>query len=559
MRLDFLPQDMDVTVVNRSLALLVMLVSLAGPILAGEPTPAQRSNRVTTRGQSQAAMTPPIMIRDTSRKSTNSGEVVGSGVRRAAANPSNANTVQKASAVSRGPVVRTSSQVVDEGVVYESSGDNFVVDEGMVSGGSSCSSCGSGGCDGMACGTSCGTRSTSGWGGCGIDLCNPSNGVGKQLCICLPSHGWAQMDYLMWYQDGMRLPPVLTTSPNGTTQANAGVLGLGSTSILLGNEDILTERLNGGRIRFGWWFANNPNVGVELEYFGMKTAHFSSVNQSTGSPILARPFFNIAPSSGLAREDSELVAFPNVLSGSFSATAFSAIDGSAVRFRRLLCCSTGCGLSHVTCGPVPTQSRIDATIGWRFFQLREGLSLSEDLQSLRSNEPGDFEIQDNFNTRNQFNGVELGVLWQGRRGYWSLDSLLRLSIGNMRQEVIIDGTTVTTVNGVESTASGGLLAQRTNSGTFTRDAFAVVPELGVTLGYQLSQHWRLTAGYTAFFFSNVVRPGDQIDTDVNPNLLPPESTPFTGAERPRFSFEDDLYRQTDYWLQGTNLGAEYRW
>ncbi len=545
---------MDVIVVNRPLALLVMLVTLAGPTLAGEPTPAQRTSRGNTNGQMQNSKARPVIAQGLAPKSSsNSGQLIGAGVKSSSNQSSSRGNVQKASAVARRPVVQASSQV-DEGIVYESSGGEYI-DEGVsMSGDSSCSSCGDGGCDGGSCGTRC----TSGWGGCGIDLCNPGCGVGRQLCICLPSHGWAQMDYLMWWQDGMRLPPVLTTSTTGTTQANAGVLGLNSTSVLLGNQDILTERMNGGRIRFGWWFANNPNLGIELEYLGFRTARFDRIDRSTGSPILARPFFNIAPDTGFAREDSELVAFPNVVSGSLTTSAFSSIDGAAVRFRRLLCCSSGCGLSHLTCGPVPTQSRIDATLGWRFFQLREGLSLREDLQSLRTNEPGSFIIQDNFRTRNQFNGVELGVLWQGRRGYWSLDTMLRCSVGNMRQEVVIDGSTATTVNGITTTANGGLLAQRTNSGTFINDTFAVVPELGATIGYQCTQNWRLTAGYTFIYLSDTVRPGDQIDRDVNPNLLPPESVPLTGALRPRFDFVDN-FRQTDYWIQGLNLGAEYRW
>ena len=136
--LDFLPQDMDVTVVNRPLALLVMLVSLAGPSLAGEPTPAQRSNRANTNGQSQANKARPITVRESSRKPSNSnnGQLIGAGVRRTSTNGSNSNGgVQKASAVTRGPVVRASSQVVDEGVVYESSGDDYVVEEGMVGSG----------------------------------------------------------------------------------------------------------------------------------------------------------------------------------------------------------------------------------------------------------------------------------------------------------------------------------------------------------------------------------------------------------------------------------------
>jgi len=536
-----------------------MLVALAGPTLAGEPTPAQRTNRTNASNKPQTSSSRPPAVRDSSRRTpANDERLIGAGVRRTTAS-SNDNGVRKVSSVSRGPVVKASSQVVDEGVVYEdgayeSSGGGYAVDEGMPSGGSSCSSCGVGGCDGGSSGTSCGSRSTSGWGGCGIDLCNPGCGPGRQLCIALPSHGWAQFDYLMWWQSGMNIPPLLTTSTAGTTQANTGVLGLNSTSTLFGNQDIFTERMNGGRIRFGWWFANCPNNGIELEYFGFQTNRFDRVDRSTGSPTLARPFFNIAPDTGFAREDSELVAFPNVVSGSFTTSAFGTLDGAAVRFRRSLCCSSSCAMSHITCGSVPTQSRIDATLGWRFFQLHEGLTLREDLQSLRTNEPGSFVIQDNFRTRNQFNGVEMGTLWQGRRGYWSLDALLRCSIGNIRQEVIIDGSTATTQNGTTTNANGGLYAQRTNSGVFTRDVLGVIPEFGATLGYQVTQRWKLTAGYTFIYWSNVVRPGEQIDPQVNPNLLPPETVPFTGAARPRFAF-----RETDYWVQGLNLGAEYRW
>ena len=41
-------------------------------------------------------------------------------------------------------------------------------------------------------------------------------------------------------------------------------------------------------------------------------------------------------------------------------------------------------------------------------------------------------------------------------------------------------------------------------------------------------HSAALAGYSLIYFGNVVRAGDQIDLDVNPNLLPPEANPFTG-------------------------------
>ena len=100
----------------------------------------------------------------------------------------------------------------------------------------------------------------------------------------------------------------------------------------------------------------------------------------------------------------------------------------------------------------------------------------------------------------------------------------------------------------------GILAQRTNSGRFVQDKFAVIPELGVTLGYQMTDQWKATFGYTFIYWSSVARPGVQIDPVVNPNLFPPEPMMFTGALRPQFAFRD-----TDIWLHGINLGLEYTW
>jgi len=345
------------------------------------------------------------------------------------------------------------------------------------------------------------------------------------------------MDYLMFWQRGMNIPPLLTT------QTNAG----SSPNLLLGNQDILQERMNGGRIRFGWWFANNPNLGIEGEYLGLTQANYNYQNQGNGATnILARPFFNVLT----GQDDSELVSNTN-LNGRFTVDAFSKFDGAAVRFRKSLCCSSSCCYSPVACGPVPTQSRIDATLGWRFFQLKEGLDINENLA--QTGPTRQFNIRDSFNTRNQFNGVELGVLWQGRRGYWSLDGLMRVSLGNTHHTVMIDGQTRID-NVVPAGPAGGLLAQQSNIGSYTQDTFGVVPEFGLNLGYQLTPRWRANAGYNFIYWSNVVRPGDQIDTDLNPNQIPPSTIPLTGANRPRFTLQE-----SDYWVQGLNLGLEYRW
>ncbi len=451
------------------------------------------------------------------------------------------------------PVGRMTSSYQDDGAIVDMAphaepivADPYIQDEGQVvyeddhfdhSEHVGCESCGDQGCS--SCGYGCGIY--------GNDLCNPLGFDGSRLCICLPSHGWVSVEYLGWTARGMNTPPLVTTSLAGTAQVNAGVLP-NATVLFGGNNQILDDNMNGTRVRFGLWSANRPNGGVEGELFGFGTQTQTFDQTSSGNPILARPFYNVVT----GQQNSELVAFPNVLSGRVRVDATSKLDGAAVRFRRLLCCNSRTGLSWFRCDAVPVQTRLDCTFGWRYLQLRETLGITEDLTSLDNNNPGTFLISDNFRTLNQFNGGELGVNWQGRRGYWSLDLLMRMGIGNTRQFVNIDGTT--SIPRTAAGTSGGLLAQPgRNIGTYDRNQFGMVPELGANLGYQLTQRMRLIAGYTFIYWSNVVRPGDQIDTTVNPNLLAPaiNGNNFLG---PTFTV-----RETDYWVQGLSVGADYRW
>src|SRR5438309_1388204 len=89
---------------------------------------------------------------------------------------------------------------------------------------------------------------------------------------------------------------------------------------------------------------------------------------------------------------------------------------------------------------------------------------------------------------------------QGRRiPSWSLDLLGKLALGTTHEVVNIKGdTTLNLPGGVSLVEPGGLLAQPTNIGHYSADRFAVVPELGLKLGYQVTAHMRLTAGYTFF-------------------------------------------------------------
>ena len=350
----------------------------------------------------------------------------------------------------------------------------------------------------------------------------------------------------------MRLPALVTSSTNGTARADAGVLGLPSTQTLFGDGDVLDDRTDGFRLRFGTWLDRCHSWGVGAEYFniGEETEDYSAT--STGDPILARPFFNTQ--TGL--NDSELVAFPNVVSGTVTARATSELQGGGFHFRRLRCCQEGCR-SWLFCGCAGHFcSRSETLVGYRYMQLDESLTMTEDLVSTDTANPGTFDIMDRFQTRNQFNGFDIGWKYRMTRGYWTYDTLLRLAFGTTRQTVRINGSTTINdpTNPPPTTGVGGLLAQSSNIGLYKQNEFAVIPEFNLNVGYQLTDHLRAMFGYTFIYWSNVVRPGDQIDLDINPNLLPPEANPFTGVRRPTFEF-----RTSDYWVQGINYGLEYRW
>lgn len=441
------------------------------------------------------------------------------------------------------------AEFVTDGGPVEEVWEGPIVDEGYAGAvlgdhvGSVCGdpSCGIGSCTGHACRT-CGTT------------CGPSGWF------------WVRPEYLLWWTSGMSVPPLVTTSQAGTSREDAGVLGLDSTSILYGGDEILTMAQDGFRIRFGGWLAPNQTWGWEGDYLflGTTTENFTASSDFSGSPILARPFFNINPRVGgdgaldpPAREDSELVAFPGVIAGTVTVDATTELQSAGARLIWNACCkSYGCNRCRNRCN-LGTYSRVDFLMGYRYMQLDDSLVIREELTSLASTtaDRAVFDIFDRFETKNEFHGVELGTQWQTGWRRWSLELLTRLALGNVRQTVDINGgTTITPLAGTPESFTGGLLALDSNIGSYTQDRFGMIPQLGATLGFQLTPRMRTTFGYTLLYWSNVARAGEQIDTDINPDQLPDPLSPIVGPLRPEF-----VFRETSFWAQGMNFGVDYRW
>ena len=127
----------------------------------------------------------------------------------------------------------------------------------------------------------------------------------------------------------------------------------------------------------------------------------------------------------------------------------------------------------------------------------------------------------------------------------------KLGLGMTQQVVDISGSTQVIGPGGYQFFPQGFYAGPTNIGLYTRNVFSVVPEMGLNLGYQLTDHVRLFAGYNFLYWSNVVRPGSQINPVINPNLLPNGTG--VGPAQPSFAFNG-----SSFWVQGVTFGIELR-
>jgi hypothetical protein len=358
-----------------------------------------------------------------------------------------------------------------------------------------------------------------------------------------PYSRWLEADALFWWTRGTDVPALITTSPAGTAQGQAGVLGQPGTTTLFGGGRLPDEMRFGGRIRYGEWLDEEHFYAIEWEYLGLEEGSATGRVSSDGSTILARPFFNALTN----QQDAELVSFPGVLAGSTDARLLTSFESSGVRLL--------INLSESLPGDYPCgYDRWDFLVGYRNARLHDNIRMNENLSSLVVANPGTFDISESFDARTTFHGADLGLKWEGRNNDVTLQLLGKIGIGNNHQLVQIDGRTQTTVAGVTTNFTGGLLTQRTNIGRFERDRFSLLPELGLKLGWQVSDRTRFSVGYSALYWTNVVRAGNQIDTTVNPNLIPPEAVPFTGPLRPAFSFRD-----VDFWGQGLDLGLTHQW
>jgi hypothetical protein len=361
---------------------------------------------------------------------------------------------------------------------------------------------------------------------------------------------WVTAEYLMWWNRSAQVPPLVTTS----SPAFNGVPGLGDTRVLLGGTFNDTFH-SGVRVGGGHWFDDGCR-GFDWRVFWVDP---SSANFAAASPpyaLLARPFVNVNPTVTLpgvgVGPTAEVVAGPPVATGRVAAQLTSTIWGAEANYRRFL--AGNCA------------ARLDALVGYRYLDLSERLTVTESFVRLPGSDltvgtpAAAGVITDSIRTANHFHGGQIGLAGTIQRGRWSVNTRATIAFGTVFQSAdITGGQRLTMADGSVVTTPGGLLAvPGANIGHWEQSRFAVVPEIGINLGYQVTQNLKVFVGYNFLAISSVVRPGGAVNPYIDaariPNFLPAGTgTPVTPAQ------PFPQLHTNGYFIQGINFGLMYRW
>lgn len=349
-----------------------------------------------------------------------------------------------------------------------------------------------------------------------------------------PDNWWINAEYLFGWIEGTHLPPLVTTSPTGTDQSVAGVLGESTTSTLLGGT-VNRNVLSGFRIGGGYIYDQEYGLGIEAGFRFLPGQSSSFLFSSDDNDILARPYTDATNGDPA----SVLVAFPGNSTGTITveAKSDSFYDANFGLSERIW--ETDGGL------------QVDTLFGYRFASFSDSLRIAHRIDSLTM--PGtSIDTVDDFGAKNIFHGLDLGL----RANYalsdrLSLDLQTKLAVGNIHRTVDIRGQQITRVTGdPDVVADAGMLALSSNSGEHRRNNWTVLPEIGANLGWMFRSNMRLRLGYSALYLTDVARADNQIDSTVNPDLFPP-ADPAADPLRPEFKV-----RASNIWVQTLNIGLD---
>lgn len=331
-------------------------------------------------------------------------------------------------------------------------------------------------------------------------------------------------------------------SPTPTPIIVDGALGQPRTSVLLGGGDVDTNPAPGLRV-FGSYGLDAWRV-LDASFFVIdRRSTRRSVDSSgqSGSTNLLLPYFDVIAKREKTTEIS--------LAGQYRGTAADELSN------RLM----GAEVNASWPSAFGSQQLV-LFGGLRWLQLDERYSIATSSPDIPPQPADVWTTADAFHAQNDFYGAQLGVRAQYEQNGWYVRGSGALALGAMAQSVDISGSLQTndfTGLGATRTYEGGYFALSSNIGNYRRTRFAAVPELALSGGYAITPDVRIFACYRVLYASDVVRPGAQLNRNINTR----QSVAYTGEPevdrsgpgQPSFAFET-----SSYWAQSLSLGIEFR-
>jgi hypothetical protein len=395
--------------------------------------------------------------------------------------------------------------------------------------------------------------------------CAPAEGHSRDLSASCETDFcttkcWASAEYLLWWIKDAPLPfPLVTTGSPAT--GNPGAPNAGGVPFLTGS-GVSYGALSAMRVSAGTWLDDDGALGVEASGFWLpkQTKTYRANSDANGNPVIAFRYQD-PPVGGAAPVED---AFQASLPPGNGAGAGPFAGGVAVVSRTELWGGEANGaLGLIECRGFHLQ----ALAGFRYVDLTESLSLQLHSTAIDGGTvpfeggmfgpPSTITSIDSFHTRNQFYGGQLGLRTEFNFCRIFVCGTGKIALGANHEEVNIFGTS-TLSNSSLITVSGGQFAGPSNIGRRKHDDFAVIPEVDLKVGYQITNWMRAFVGYDFLYISRVVRPGSQVDEVVDDRTNPVNPGFVPGTNPASVSFPRPLFQQTDFWAQGFTFGLEFR-
>jgi hypothetical protein len=332
-------------------------------------------------------------------------------------------------------------------------------------------------------------------------------------------------------------------SPTPVVIISDGPLDSPDTKILLGGGDLDTNPNPGLRVTAGYGLSERWGIEGSVLYIPKRsTSQSVSSSGEPGSTDLLLPYFDVT----VNEESTTEISFSPVFRGSARQELSNSMVGAELNGTWAL----------VPEGPW----RVDLLGGFRWLRLRETYTITTSSPFIPPNPSDIWNTTDTFDTFNNFYGLQIGARARFDWGRLFASGSLKVGLGAMQQTVDISGSLVTndfTNFGPTQTFPGGYFALPSNIGTYNRAVFAVLPELGLNIGFRITSWASVFVGYTFLYTNDVVRPGKQVNRNINPTqsvswTVDPSAQP-TPPAQPSFKFNS-----SDFWAQGVNIGLMFR-